>query len=79
MEQREAADKYREKLEALPATELEALYESEYAKAADELRAKAEQDERERFFNQPWANADFTHWSKAAHWTLDEAIALSFC
>jgi hypothetical protein len=41
------------------------------------LRAKAEQEERERFFNQPRANADFDHWSKAAHWTLDEAIALS--
>jgi hypothetical protein len=41
------------------------------------LRVKAEQEEGERFFNRPHANADFDHWSKAAHWTLDEAIALS--
>jgi hypothetical protein len=26
----------------------------------------------------PMARADFEHWSKAAHWTLEEAIALSF-
>ncbi len=34
--------------------------------------------ENERFYNQRYANADFVHWAKAAHWTLDEAIALSF-
>src|SRR5262249_32211037 len=32
----------------------------------------------QRPFNQPHARADYEHWSKAAHWTLDEAIALSF-
>ncbi|VTZ52200.1 hypothetical protein MPC4_70088 [Methylocella tundrae] len=31
-----------------------------------------------RFFHHPNADADFDHWSKAAHWTLDEAVALSF-
>src|SRR6185436_9706811 len=39
---------------------------------------RREQEEQALFFHQPWANADFSHWSKAAHWTLDEAIALSF-
>jgi hypothetical protein len=34
--------------------------------------------ENERFYNQRYANADFVHWAKAAHWTIDEAIALSF-
>lgn len=34
--------------------------------------------EKESFYNQCYANADFMHWAKAAHWTLDEAIALSF-
>jgi hypothetical protein len=29
-----------------------------------------------RFFNQPYATADFDHWCKAEHWSLDEAIAL---
>jgi hypothetical protein len=38
---------------------------------------KARQEERGRFFNQPHAGADFEHWSKLAHWTLDEAVALS--
>jgi hypothetical protein len=34
--------------------------------------------EAPNFFNQPDAVADYDHWSKTAHWTLDEAIALSF-
>jgi hypothetical protein len=44
----------------------------------EELRVEAERQEKERFFNQPRPRADIRHWSKAAHWTLDEAIALSF-
>jgi hypothetical protein len=47
-------------------------------KERQERQAKRELDEQQRFFNLPSAKADFTHWSKAAHWTLDEAVALSF-
>ena len=36
-----------------------------------------QREEDARFFNQPHANADFDHWSKAEHWSLDEAIALA--
>jgi len=32
---------------------------------------RREQEEQALFFHQPWANADFSHWSEAAHWTLD--------
>jgi hypothetical protein len=39
--------------------------------------ARASKNEKERFFNQPNAQADFTYWVKAAP-DLDEAIALSF-
>ncbi len=35
-------------------------------------------DEAARFFNLANATANFVHWSKLAHWTLDEATALSF-
>jgi hypothetical protein len=69
---------YEKELRAKPPEELQALVEQERAKVAGELRERAEREERERFFNQPHARADFEHWSKAAHWTLDEAIALSF-
>jgi hypothetical protein len=69
---------YRAKLLALPSDELKVLVEEEREKQRAELAAKTEREERERFFNQPLARADFDHWSKAAHWTLDEAIALSF-
>lgn len=33
---------------------------------------------RASIFDAPYADADFTHWAKAAYWTLEEAIALAF-
>ena len=68
---------YRAEIAALPPKDLQALVKKEQEKQRAELAAKAEGEERARFFNQPSANADFDHWSKAAHWTLDEAVALS--
>ena len=47
-------------------------------KEREEVRQKLDREERERFFNLPHAKTDYDHWSKAAHWTLDEALALSF-
>jgi hypothetical protein len=69
---------YEERLVTLSPEEFKALLESERAKQQAEHAAKLEREERERFFHQPYAEADIDHWSKAAHWTLDEAIALSF-
>jgi hypothetical protein len=69
---------YENELRAKTPAELQALFDQECKKAVEELAAKAAREEQERFCNQPHANADFQHWSKAAHWTLDEAIALSF-
>jgi hypothetical protein len=71
-------DGYTAELRLLAATELAALYAAERDKEAAERLAKAEADERALFFHQPYANADYEHWSRAAHWSLDEAIALSF-
>ncbi len=54
-------------IEKIPLEELQALYEHELAR-----------EEQKRFFSMPNADVDFTHWGKAAQWTLDEATALSF-
>jgi hypothetical protein len=69
---------FRAHLSSLSSDELTALVEAERERQSAEAMAKLELEERGRFFNQPSANADFDHWSRAAHWTLDEAIALSF-
>jgi hypothetical protein len=69
---------YRAELLALPSDALKVLVEGEREQQRAELVARTEREERERFFNQPLARADFDHWCRAAHWTLDEAIALSF-
>lgn len=71
-------EKFSANLRRLPPDQLNALVQEEQNKQSEELRARLEKEEQERFFNQPYAQADFDHWSKAAHWTLDEAVALSF-
>lgn len=62
----------------MPEQEFHALLGGELAKQSEEIRVKEEEKERQRFFNQPTAFADFDHWSRAAHWTLEGAVALSF-
>jgi hypothetical protein len=77
-ETRQALASYRAELAALTPEELIARYNAEQQRNYEEIVAKAEKEERERFFNQPHAAANFVHWSKMAHWNLDEAVALSF-
>jgi hypothetical protein len=71
-------ESYRSELRALSPAALEAQVLEERIKEREEQTQRAEAEEQARYYNQPGANADFVHWSKAAHWTLDEAIALSF-
>jgi hypothetical protein len=68
----EEMNRYRSELESLPVDQLQSLYESEQAKALADMQ----REEEARFFNQLHAKADFEYWSKAEHWSLDEAIAL---
>ena len=77
-ELRLAVNAFKDELAALTPEELDARFNEEKGKELEQLRARAEQEERQRFYNQSNAKADFAHWAKAAHWTLDEAIALSF-
>jgi len=77
-ELRKAVEEFRHELAALSPQGLLVRYDLEKSKEFNELRAKAEQKESERFYNHAGALADFEHWAKTAHWTLDEAIALSF-
>jgi hypothetical protein len=77
-EMRQALASYRAELATLTPEELTARYDAEQQRNYEEIAAKAEKEERERFFNQPHAAANFVHWSKMAHWSLDEAVALSF-
>lgn len=76
-EMRQRIESYRAELAAMPADALVARYNEEQEREYEAAVAKAEQEERERFFNQPYANADFAYWSKMAHRSLDEAVALS--
>lgn len=65
-------DRYRYELQQLSSEQFQSLYDEEREKAfADQRR-----EEEARFFNRPHAAADFGHWSKTEHWSLDEAIAL---
>jgi hypothetical protein len=68
---------YENELRAKPPAELQALVDQERAKVASELRERAELEERQRFFNQPSARADFEHWSKAVGKSSLTSYALS--
>ena len=63
MERRKEIEAY---LSDLPENQLNSLYAHH-----------KEAEETDRRFNRPRAMAKFNHWSKAAQWSLDEAIALS--
>jgi hypothetical protein len=69
---------YANKLQVMPEAQFQALLAEEKRKEGIELEARATREEAGRFFNQLDASADFSHWSKKAYWTLDEATALSF-
>ena len=58
--------------------EIRDLYDSEKNKEVEAVKLKFELEEQSRFFHQDSAKADFNYWCKMAHWSLDEAIALSF-
>ena len=73
----EAAGAYRRELAALPKDELEGLVSAQLDAVLRIARDKAEKEEQQRSFNQPWAKADFDHWAKMSYWTIDEAVALS--
>ena len=74
----EEAQRYRSELARLPPEDLSKRFEDEQAKLRAEQLEQIEREEQRRPFNQPHAAADLDYWSKMAHWTLDEAIALAF-
>lgn len=69
---------YKATLRNMPETELLTLHKRSLAQDADNAKQAAIREEQNRFYNTTSSNADFAHWSKAAYWTIDEAIALSF-
>lgn len=69
---------YKDELLIKTQAEVNALYDAEYDKVIKTIQLKLKLEEQSRFFNLQSAKADFSHWSKMAHWKLDEAIALSF-
>jgi hypothetical protein len=71
-------EQYRIELGSMPPEELQALVDLENEKVNAEWKAKSDYEENQRVFNKPYALADFDYWSRMAHWTLDEALALSF-
>lgn len=65
-------------LRTKPPEDLAVLVSAERKKEAEEIAERLKQEEASRFFNRATAQADFSHWSKTAYWTLEEAVALSF-
>lgn len=58
--------------------EIDKLVKEEEKKESEQRALSQKNAERRMWYNLPASAADFEHWSKAAYWTLDEGIALSF-
>ena len=68
----------RNEVQRMPDAAFQTLLEQWRDKVRMECEAREERQEQERFFNLPDAKADFSHWSKAVYWILEEAVALAF-
>ena len=66
------------KLTTLEGEEFQTFVATETERVNAAYRAKWEEEERKRFFNAPGSAAALHHWARAAYWSLDEAVALSF-
>jgi len=73
-----AADAFRKELSSKTPAEINELVEVEIEKQRAEAVDREACEEAQRFYNLPSATADFDHYCKAAYWTLDECVALSF-
>lgn len=58
--------------------EIDALVSVERKKEAEQEAKRIADREAALFFNRRDSDADFEHWSRAAYWTLEEGVALSF-
>lgn len=76
-QQVEDAKQYMAELAALPHEEMMRVFYAEHSKWQQEKAKKAEEEERDLFFNREESSADLKFWMKMAIWTLDEAVALS--
>jgi hypothetical protein len=70
----EEIDSHEAYLRKLSPENLSRLVAAEQKKQVQERAAEAEAEERARFFNQPYARADFVHWSKTAHWSSARSL-----
>ena len=76
-----AIHEYNKELEGMPTQDLFTFYRQESADAGieiDELTLPPMDEQIGWFYDQPDAQADFEHWSRAEYWTSDEAVAISF-
>ncbi len=71
-------EEYKNSLRKMPTNELLLLHQQSLTNDSKRASQHAINEDKNRFYNLESANADFVHWSKAAHWSIDEAIALSF-
>ena len=71
------AERYALELYHMPDDEFDRLFVEEEVRFKKELKEKEAAEEPTRFYNLDGAGADFQEWGRFAHWTLDEAIALS--
>lgn len=71
-------EEYKTMLRSMPPEKLLLLHQESLAIDFQTAKLNSINEEKSWCFNLKTADADFVHWAKAAHWTIDEAISLSF-
>jgi hypothetical protein len=77
-QRRAEIDAYEAGLRELAHAELMKLRDEERVREAEEWATKRRKEEEVLFFNRPDSKADFEYWARAAYWSIEEALALSF-
>ena len=72
------AEAFRAELENMAPDEINALFAAAKDRNAKFFRTNLPNKDNELFFDKPNVNADFGYWAKISHWSLEEAVSLSF-
>lgn len=77
-ETQKEVSKYQQELSSLSSIAVWEMHGREKLKESIEDLQRQSRASAESFFTQEHGRADFSHWSRATYWTLEEALALSF-
>lgn len=69
---------FQAQLNSLTDEKIQSMVREVKAEIAEKSKKRAEENERNMYYNKPSSYADFQYWAKMPYWSLEECTALSF-